>query len=272
MPEPESQPIPPDALDGDVDRLLREAEALTREVARETGTPVRDADTLLAGELPVQGDPQAAVDAAASNVMSLEDLLGELGPAASPETAPPSPAAPFSRLRANSNPATSQSPSVPSTSDPATRSKRVELATHARGPRVEHMPTQESEAAGAPPIEGESHDDAAGTQPAGESSPNRTEPSRPPSPPLHRRLLNVARTIVGTCRWVILLLMRDVPVGLLSWFDLPFRRTPRSIKNAIGIIGGITLIMGVLAWALPGMVWTQRVSPAASTEPPATSK
>jgi len=257
MPESEPQPFQQGASDGDVERLLREAETLTQEVVRATGATVRDADALLAGELVDPPDPLAAVETAASNVMSLEDLLGELDPGAARAAAANRQASETVPSRRGTPQGASRPPDSPRTGGTRETTNRVELATPRTGPRVEHMPTPEAEAAG---VRSDAPD---GEGTLGEESPQR-DSADPDSPvnggvqtarmPLHLRALVGLKTGVGVLKWGLLLVLRDLPVGLLAGFDLPFRRTPRPIKNVIGIIGAITLAMGVLAWALPGLL------------------
>ncbi len=256
--------------DGDVERLLREAESLTREVARETGTPIRDADALLSGDLTAPPDPLAAVDAASASIMSLEDLLGEMGPGdptgevlAPPRSMPlsPRPAAPASATRASAGAAAVVAP---------VKSKPLEIAGTRYEPRMEHQPTEEE--AYSPP------GDITAVQPAsgpGESNGSARKQDTPklPQPPLGRRILQLPRSAGRGLRTAVMLIVRDVPIGLLTSFDIPFQRTPRSVKNAIGIIGGITLMMGALAWALPGLMRPKPASPggAALAEAPASN-
>lgn len=241
--------------DGDVERLLREAESLTQEVARETGTPIRDADALLSGELSPAPDALAAVDAAAASVMSLEDLLGELGPG---ETCSGVPASTQRAANVQSPPglANPRAGDVGSRPQPgAIKSSSVEAAASARGPRVEHMPVDESAAAPHAAEGGSVELNAA------DESAASIKPAIGPPEPFARRMLAGGKCAARGIKTVILLIVRDAPVGVLRFVDLPFRSTPHSIKNAIGIIGAITLVMGALAWALPGMM---RPSPPAA--------
>jgi len=241
--------------DRDVERLLREAESLTQEVARETGTPLRDADALLSGELSAAPDALAAVDAAAASVMSLEDLLGELGPGESGSGVSASPP----RATNAQSPPGSVNPrggDVGGRPQPgALKSPSVEVAASGRGPRVEHMPADES-AAAPHAANGASIELNA----VGESAASIKRAKGPPEP-FARRMLSSGRCAARGIKTVILLIVRDAPVGVLRFVDLPFRSTPHSIKNAIGIIGALTLVMGALAWALPGMM---RPSPPAA--------
>lgn len=227
--------------DGDVERLLREAESLTREVAREVGIPARDADALLSGELSdASPAPIETGTESPGGVMSLEDLLGELGPGESAAGAPVSPLASAANFR-----------SAPGVGG----ARSAEVLASDRGPRVEHMPEVEPDSPpradnpASPPSE---KSDAASSTP-------RTPPK--PKPPFHKRALSLGRAGGRGIKTAILIMVRDVPVGVLSFVDVPFRRTPRPIKNAIGIIGAITLAMGAFAWALPGLM---RPSPPAA--------
>ena len=253
MAESESQPILPTADNGDVERLLREAEALTQEVAHATGAPTRDADALLSGELTEPPDPLAAVEAASANVMSLEDLLGELGPSTPADEMRNQPS--DAHRAASAPPARSaRQPSNPNT--PREKSNRVDVAPARPGPRVEHMPTAEAEAASesGAAAPGDSADmNASGVATDGK---NPLQPAKPKNPrvPIARRMLNGVKASARGVKWTLLLILRDLPMGLLTWFDLPFRRMPRTIKNAIGIIGAITLGMGALAWAMPDLM------------------
>jgi len=160
-PDPNSASASSNLGDADIDRLLAEAESLTREVAEATGVTARDADSVLSGEASPSdlsgemppGDPLAAVDAASQGVMSLEDLLSELGPAgleALPretprETTPemscgPAPQAMDAEPPAQSDPASGR-PMVDRRAGGGAR-RTNEPAAGAGGPRVEHVPEE----------------------------------------------------------------------------------------------------------------------------------
>lgn len=247
--------------DGDVERLLREAESLTQEVARETGTPVRDADALLSGEFSAAPDPLAAVDATSSSIMSLEDLLGELGPGDSTGDIQASPRgfAPDPQNRSK--------PVAPAISQDARlrrepqKSYFVDIPAPRPGPRDEHIPSEEAAPAQPNNLAGEY---APGDPNERHDNVEKTGKLKAPPLPVGRRMLQLGKSGARGVKTAMLLIVRDVPIGVLSFVDLPFRRTPRSIKNAIGIIGAITLGMGALAWALPGLMRPSPPSPAGS--------
>ena len=245
--------------DGEVERLLREAESLTQEVARETGTPARDADALLSGEFAAAPDPLAAVDATASSIMSLEDLLGELGPgesAGGPQAStggyPPGP------------PNASKSVSPRSSQDTRllkepSRSHSIDIPAPRSGPRDEHIPSEE--VVHTQQYEPPGEHASGGTKEPQEST-EKTDPPKAQRVPIGPRILQLGKSGARGVLTVVLLIVRDAPIGVLSFVDLPFRRTPRSIKNAIGIFGAITLGMGALAWALPGLMRPKPTPPA----------
>lgn len=249
--------------DGDVERLLREAESLTQEVARETGTPVRDADALLSGELSGAPDPLAAVDAASSDVMSLEDLLGDLGSGNAPVELPPVPQASAAVPPIRSTPESLVGAREKRRATGLEKSEPVNIPRP--GPRVEHMPPEEPAADGVSEhaaVDPNAHRDTGAKDPSANT----------PRVTLGRRLMSVGKTGARGLLTAVLIVVRDVPIGVLSFVDIPFRNTPRSIKNAIGIIGAITLGMGALAWALPGLMRPAPAQPVAAASQDAASK
>ena len=301
-PDPNSASASSNLGDADIDRLLAEAESLTREVAEATGMPARNADSVLSGEAPPlglsdempPGDPVAAAEAASQGVMSLEDLLNELGPAGlealprdSARDSAPGPAAAQSVGAGLKEPPAQaeKRPIADRRSDGAAR-RADDSAAAASGPRVEHAPEDstgvdsglrvEHMPEGGSQVDGLAAVGARATaksRAAGEATLNDPKSAgskaRFSFKPLIDRIKRGAgdavragpRGVLRGLKWTIrsagrglVFVFAGLPIGLLGLIDIPFRRIPKSIKTPIGILGLITLAMGGLAWAMPDLM------------------
>lgn len=300
-PDPNSASASSNLGDADIDRLLAEAESLTREVAEATGVPARDADSVLSGEVPLAdlsigmppGDPLAAAEAASQGVMSLEDLLSELGPAglealprdSAREAASEAAASPSIDAGLQEPPDRAvERPNASRLADGAAR--RADNLSAARGPRVEHAPGDSTGVDSGLRIEhmpeGRSQVDglaAVGARAAVRSRASESATASDPKPAgravrlrfraVIDRIKKAAeesvragpRGVLRGLKWTIrsagrglVWVFAGLPIGFLGWVDIPFRRIPRSIKTPIGILGLITLAMGGLAWAMPDLM------------------
>lgn len=86
-----------------------------------------------------------------------------------------------------------------------------------------------------------------------EAGPRSDHPAPAPANALRKRIGCMIRiAAVSTKDGVILFL--NAMLNLMTFFDLPVRKLSVRSKHTIGIIGLVTLFMGVLAWALPPLL------------------
>ncbi|MFQ5424560.1 MAG: hypothetical protein ACE5F9_11340 [Phycisphaerae bacterium] len=282
--EDNTTPEPVPLADADVDRLLREAEVLTEEIVSETGAERPDPDGAAdaAGTIEA-GDAIAAVEDAEQKILQLEDVLGAADEAASTsqvaaETDDESPPVVDQVARApTSEPGEEYSPeSSPSAPDAPTEGPAPS------GPQVEHnesgvdisaSPEGADAASLMPPLTAPESDTDAGAEPDTPVAADDNTADNPDDegstetdvavdesasvPAAKRTIRQVAVAALRAGRRVFLTAMLALPNAFLRTLivlDRPFAGLSPQAKRRIGLIGLVTLLMGLASILLPSLL------------------
>ncbi len=100
--------------------------------------------------------------------------------------------------------------------------------------------------------------DAAGDAAPPELSPSEAGPEtdRPTAAPriaLRKRISRMMQIAAASTKDGVILFLNAM-LNVMTFFDLPVRKLSVRSKHTIGIVGLVTLFMGVLAWALPPLL------------------
>jgi hypothetical protein len=245
-PTPSSNPPAP-LSDAEIDRLLREAEALTSEVAAMTGAAGRAPAGAVSIEPGTAADPLAALEAVQANVLNIDDIIS----ASIPDELPPD-------AYAGAGSRTAWQPGA-AAFDGAAGLKAFEA-----GPRIENDSSEELMPPSGLRVEhGERTGEAGEQDPATKrDSPGGAEPAtQPESARQWTDWRGAVRRLAGLPAAGVRVLRRSLRMSVPRWgawalvaVDWPFRRVSTETKNKIGVIAIITLLMGVVSWTLPVFV------------------
>jgi hypothetical protein len=247
-PQPDDPPVT--TGEDEVERLLAQAQALADDIATTTGveSAERDQDSAPSSQdVPTgdQSDALAAAETVEGKVTDLEGLVvgeaSEPAPAEGADGQPPAkskdpPAKPGAE--AIDPPAEIAPPdkvdaadAAPPRDDPANRDTDTLLA----GDVDLDLGRPE-----------EAEDDA------GKGDETDSAESRPKGS-FKERIAAARSSVTRTGHWVTNAVCRATATAFLV-LDRPFANVPRRAKKLLGIIGLITLLTGVAAWVLPGML------------------
>ncbi len=265
--EGNSTPPDPPLADEEVDRLLREAEALTLEISKETGVETRDQDTLPPGadsEVPL--DAEAAAENAKSQVQELASVLSDDevnkliqgAVEASEAEEPPSDAitecmpesglnvehAPTSDDLPGSDPGASAAGLAPLTSQATESDPESPIVSGRDDPPQAAKPGPAAPEANASerttPEPGDSEKDPAESE----------QKQARKKVPLRARIKTSIR-FARRCGATALFALPNACLGTLILLDRPFAGLTATTKRRIGLIGIITVVMGILSFVLP---------------------
>ena len=250
--EGNSTPPDPPLADEEVDRLLREAEALTLEISKETGVETCDQDTLPPGtdsEVPL--DAEAAAENAKSQVQELASVLSnddvneliQRAAEASEAEEPPSGAitecAPESGLSVEHAPTGEDLPGSDLGAAAAGLAPLTSQATESdpESPIVSGREDPQ-QAAKPEPVDSETHPAESEQEQARKKIPLRAR-------------IKTAIRFARRCGATALLALPNACLGTLILLDRPFAGLTATTKRRIGLIGIITVVMGILSFVLP---------------------
>lgn len=280
MAGPEGNPTPRDPspmADEEVDRLLREAEALTDEISNETGVENRNEDVA-----PADADPDAPVDVeaaaerASNRAREVADVLSD-----DEGDAPKGGAASAESASGRSADAQYESPELADASTDeagAPTEEPPDVSTAKSGLRVEHDPKggdsphsgDRASAAELPPLTSRNADSikpapprprastpaAAAAAPEAESGESSTEAgageaTQPASRSSVKAGLTASLGFARRCGSAALFALPNACLGALILLDRPFAGLSANTKRRIGLMGIVTVVMGMLSFVLP---------------------
>ncbi len=282
--EDNTMPEPVPLADADVDRLLREAEVLTEEMVSETGAERPDPDGAAGAVGAIEtGDAIAAVEDAEQKILQLDEVLGAADEAASigrvaAETDGESPQlvdhvarAPTSEPGEEYSPESSPSAPGAQTEGPAPSGPQVEH--NESGIEISASPEGADAASLMPPLTApESNTDVgAGPEAPVAAEDDATDESddegstetgvavdeSASGPATKRTIRQIAVAALRAGRRASLTAMLALPntfLRTLIVLDRPFAGLSPRAKRRIGLIGLVTLLMGLMSIVLPGML------------------
>lgn len=256
MPQPDPTPTPDDLPimvgPGDVDQLLKTAEALAGEIAAAVGLAdplAQNADTIAPlAPMPSPVEPvggHTVIEEAPPPPTAIESVAPRPEPTPA-KTITPADAVPAAEIAPSATAAIAEPP-APAVEPPPTQSPvAVDPAPQAETETIEPQPQPEpivAEAAPAPAAQPEA------PPPAKVAHADDASHAPPKVSFFRRGLRRIMRLARGVALAPILLL------AALAWLmDRPFAKTPPRVKNYIGAIALATAITAVLSFVLPDLL------------------
>lgn len=246
MPEPDKTPLPEDppvtVTDDEVERLLSQAQSLAADIASLTGS----GEQPTASTLPVLDaeasppDPIAATATVEQTINELADLVGAANDELSTEPRPPD--------EAPTSQETADLLDAPDSPPPAAPTATAEHPNEARTAGIAFDQALVGEV--------EVDLDESALPPAPPPGEEEAPPGgwrRATSIPMRKRLLDLRqRFTTGAGR-----LARGMPggvVGVFVFLDRPFAGLSPTIKQALGYVALVTILMGIASLLLPGLL------------------
>lgn len=246
MQDPANNPTPGEppltVSDEEVERLLQQAESLTKEIVEDVGekpTPDAAHDNTGGQFGTVEPDPEAAVELVAQDIAHLTKTI----------TVEP-PTETIENEDAVSIAMTDALP-VATDQDVEATDEALTVTTDEVQPDVdvEMSPTDDHVAVGADPNESTNSPDS--------TSPEADDATAAPGLewPIQRRgITRVARHVALYSARSLIFAVPNACIRLIMLLDLPFRGFRPGVKSVLGVIGLISLLMGGVAMLAPSMM------------------